>query len=348
VIAGLALGPILLTSPSVVRAEEDAPAQGAAADQEASADKKVVTLWNLRYSDADGDAGLCDLFLPRLPGDDWRKRPAEARATLPDQSASTSTPAPEAGPETLPVRIDGPRRPAVLVVHGGGWAAGDKWQQGVYGKGLAQAGVVAMNINYRLAPEYPFPAAVDDVRTALLYLVDHADELAVDVDRIGLWGYSAGGHLVSLVAAMADEERATQVASSGWAKDDPRWERLPRVRALCAGGAPCDFREIPPRSDALAFFLKGPRQDFSELYHAASPTAFASAGDPPTRLIHGDRDLLVPLDSSREFHAALQAAGVAAELSVCEGQGHMATFLNPTTMANVVEFLSNQLEPSTP
>ena len=345
-----------LILPSTGYAQQDLPKEQAVADAETapqqhaqnpetteSAESKVVSFRNLRYSDAEGDAGRYDLFLPKLVEDVFQDSSPN------DGTAGEGVDAGQAAlePDPLPVRIKGPRRPAVVIIHGGGWAAGDKWPQGVYGKALARAGIVAMNINYRLAPEFPFPAAVDDVRTALLFLVDHADELAVDVRRIGLWGYSAGGHLAALVAAMTDENRVTQVSASGWKQDDPRWERLPQVRALCAGGAPCDFRQIPPHSDALAFFLKGPRHQYEDLYEAASPTAFASAGDPPTQLIHGDRDFLVPLESSRQFHRALQEAGVSSELSVWEGQGHMATFLNPKTKATVVEFLRNQLQPTT-
>ncbi|NND99074.1 MAG: alpha/beta hydrolase, partial [Pirellulaceae bacterium] len=189
---------------------------------------------NLRYSDSPGNAGLCDVYYPES----------------------------HAGPGG---------RPAVVVVHGGGWVSGSKWVLQGYSRLLAQHGFVVVTINYRLAPQFQFPAQVDDVRQALIWTVDNAKRFSIDTDRLGIFGYSAGGHLSTLVSVLADEPVLTQMSASGWQADDPRWKRLPKVSAVCAGGPPCDFRNLPLDNSALAFFLGGSRREKPDVYAAASP-----------------------------------------------------------------------------
>src|SRR5438552_4131707 len=90
--------------------------------------------------------------------------------------------------------------PAIVYVHGGGFTAGDKRD---YDRSattpLMERGFGVISVNYRLAPKHPFPAAADDVETAIRYIKTHAQELNVDPDRLVLMGASAGGHLVSFV-----------------------------------------------------------------------------------------------------------------------------------------------------
>ena len=256
--------------------------------------------YDVRYSDSVGETGLLDLHLP----------PA----------------------------VDSAPRPAVVVVHGGGWAGGDKWVLDSHARQIAAAGAVVLNINYRLAPAHRFPAAVDDVRDALLFLVDHAEDWAVDLDRLGLFGYSAGGHLAGLVATLADESLAVQTTASDWAAEDPRWSRLPKIAAYCGGAPPLDLRPVPPGNRALAYVFGGSPAEVPGVYAAASPASFISPGDPPNLIIHGDRDALVPIAGSRQFVAASRATGVDSELIELPAQGHMVTVMHPVTMASMVAF----------
>jgi triacylglycerol lipase len=297
---------------------------------------EIKPFWNLRYSQVaelqTGNAGLSDLYVPLLAGDEVIER------TAPTENDSDKTQQPLA-----PIKLKGPLRPAVVVVHGGGWLAGDKWGLGTHCEKLAQLGICVLNINYRLAPYAKFPAQVDDVREAILYLSDHAEELCIDRTRIGLFGYSAGGHLSALVGVMTDETTETQASASAWPLDDSRWSRMPRIAAVCAGGPPCDLRVLPIDSEALSFFLNGTRRQIPEIYTAASPTAHVSAGDPPMQLIHGAKDLIVPIESSQQFAAALEGVGVAVALTVIENQGHLVTFMHPTTLTQVSKFFSETL-----
>lgn len=301
---------------------------------EAAAPVQVETFGNVRFSPSKElqrtNAGLADLLIPNLPGDSITSVEPIERAT-------------QTGTTRLPVRVSGRLRPAIVVVHGGGWLAGNKWTISGYAQQLAELGICVLNINYRLAPDAKFPAQVDDVREALLYLSDHAEQLSIDPARIGLFGYSAGGHLSALVGVLADETREVQARASNWPDSDSRWARLPSVAAVCAGGPPCDFQTLPPDNETLSYFLGGSRRQFPDLYTSASPIAHVSAGDPPIQLIHGETDMLVPLANSRRFADALRQAGASVVLTVIQKQGHIMTLMHPQTQAQVSTFFREQL-----
>ncbi|MGI9472256.1 MAG: alpha/beta hydrolase fold domain-containing protein [Rubripirellula sp.] len=269
--------------------------------------KQVRVERNLRFSDQDGKAGLCDVYLP---------------AVEPQEQGY----------------------PVVVVVHGGGWISGDKWTLETYSKLLAERGIAAVTINYRLAPDHKFPAQVDDVRSALIWAKQNAQRFQLNPECLGIFGYSAGGHLSTLVASLADESAEVQAAASDWSSHDEKWKQLPNIRAVCAGGPPCDFRSLPIDNSALAYFLGGSRRECPEIYVSASPAAHVSPADPVTQIIHGDSDLLVPLKGSQQFHEAQVAAGIDSRLEVMANQGHMVTFLNPETCNKVVDFFHEVFE----
>ena len=263
--------------------------------------KRVRVQQDQRFSEQKGKAGLCDVYLP------------------------ASDP-PENG------------YPVVIAIHGGGWAAGDKWTIATYSRLLAQEGIVAVTINYRLAPTHKFPAQVDDVRSAMVWVHQNAQRLKLNSKQIGLFGYSAGGHLSALLASLADETMVVRAAASNWPVTDVRWHQLPKICAVCAGGPPCDFRSLPIDNSAMAYFLGGSRREKPEAYIAASPAAHVSGDDPVTQLFHGEGDALVPLAGTREFHKSQVNAGIDSRLAVIPKQGHMLTFISPTTYQTVVNF----------
>ena len=275
--------------------------------EEAPSPSTVKLITNQRYSDAEGRAGLCDVYLP-------------------GESAAEK------------------QHPAVVIVHGGGWLSGDKWTLESYSRILARHGFVVVTINYRLAPKHKFPSQVDDVRDALVWTAKNAERWSIDLTRLGMFGYSAGGHLSTLVSMLANEPMKVQLSASQWDQQDPRWKELPTVRAVCAGGPPCDFRSMPIDNTALAYFLGGSRREKPELYEVASPTVHASAGDPVTQIIHGESDMLVPIASSRSLSDALQKVGVEVRFAVIPKQGHMMTFLNPSTQQTMLEFFQEVLQ----
>ncbi|WP_162006510.1 alpha/beta hydrolase [Roseimaritima sediminicola] len=241
---------------------------------------------------------------------------------------------PPAGPQPPPV---------VLVVHGGAWRSGDKWMTAGYAQDFAAAGMAVVSINYRLAPEHPFPAAVDDVRDALLWISQTADQYDWDADRIGVFGYSAGAHLVGLLGVLQDELAATQRAASDWPANDPRWQQIPTIRAVAAGGTPSDFRQLPPDNSTLAYFLGGTRAQRPAAYHAASPAAHVSAADPPTLYFHGTGDLIVPYQAAQRMFRQQVDAGVVSEFLTIPGHGHLMTFLDERSRRAARGFLRHHL-----
>lgn len=210
--------------------------------------------------------------------------------------------------------------PLVMVIHGGAWSAGDKWQVGDHARELAQAGFVALAINYRLAPAHLIPDQIEDCRVALQWGVEQAQSWRADASRVCLWGYSAGGHLSAVLAT------------------DPQ-AGDPPICAVVAGGAPCDFEFIPSESTALAHVFGGTRAELPELYLQASPTQLANSHSPPFFFFHGEQDALVPAASSQRMHHRLRALGVESNYRLVPERGHLLTFIDFNSRRLAIEFL---------
>ncbi len=204
------------------------------------------------------------------------------------------------------------RRCAVIQVHGGGWANGAPAMLARRSAELANHGFTAVAVEYRLTGEAPWPAQIHDVKRAIRLVRANADSLGVDPDRIVLQGHSAGGHLALLAAGTADDP--------AW--DPPADEAGPHhgvssaVAAVVAFYPPADLRTSP-----AAARLLGEGHDPASAA-AASPITHVGAGFPPTMLLHGLDDALVPPASSQALYDALRGAGVAAELHLYTGQIH--------------------------
>jgi acetyl esterase/lipase len=233
-------------------------------------------------------------------------------------------------------RGDGPF-PGVLVVHGGAWRMGNRSQLAGIAHILAEHGMTAVAINYRLAPEHKFPAQIDDCKAAVRWMRADAVKWKIDPQRIGGFGYSAGAQLVSLLGTTCPEDGLEGV-------DNPAKLPSTRLQAVAAGGTPCDFRPIPADADGLAFWLGGSPASVPEQYRLASPSAFVSADDPPFFFFHGESDQLVPLVSPARMQKALAAAGVSAELFVAPKLGHVACCLNREAIDRAVAFLESHLK----
>lgn len=216
------------------------------------------------------------------------------------------------------------KRPAIVMIHGGAWIAGDKSYDAVHARKFAAAGYVVMVINYRLAPTHKFPAQIDDCFQALDWLSQHADEYFVDTQRIGVWGYSAGGHLAALVAT------------------NPR-ENMPRVRACVAGGAPCDLTLIPDDSQLLGPFLGGSRAECPDLYRDASPVTHVSEDDPPMFLFHGAADRLVPIAFAESMRDKLKDCKVEFEYLEIPHKTHIMAFVDGSAIEQSIRFFNEHL-----
>src|SRR3954469_15013341 len=155
--------------------------------------------------------------------------------------------------------------PGMLVVHGGAWRVGSRAQLASVASRFAEHGYVAVAISYRLAPQSKFPAQIYDCQAAVRWMRTHASEFKIDPQRIGGFGYSAGGHLVAMLGTLDDNE----FKEAAVPKDAPS----ARLQCVLAGGAPCDFREMPADLSFLSYWLDGTRSEKPDNYRNASPAS---------------------------------------------------------------------------
>jgi acetyl esterase/lipase len=245
----------------------------------------------------------------------------------------------EAGPLKADVYVpqgEGPF-PAVVVVHGGAWRMGTRAQLTGVARRLAERGMTAVAISYRLAPQYKFPAQIDDCKAAVRWMRTEAAKWKIDPEHIGGFGYSAGAQLVALLGT-------TDVRDGLEGLADPASAPSTRLQAVSAGGAPCDFRPIPPDIDGLSFWLGNTPGEAPEQYRRASPAAFVTADDPPMFFFHGENDDLVPRISPEQMVAALTAVGVPAEFYLVQRSGHITACMNWEAIDRAVTFLEKYLK----
>jgi acetyl esterase/lipase len=229
--------------------------------------------------------------------------------------------------------------PGVLVVHGGAWRMGTRGQLAGIAQMLAKNGMTAVAISYRLAPQYKFPAQIEDCKDAVRWMRANAKRLKIDPEHIGGYGYSAGAHLVSLLATTDVKDGLEGLPSEVAAKAPST-----RLQCVAAGGTPCDLRPIPDDEDGLSFFLGGSPATCRDQYRLASPAAFITPDDPPMFFFHGETDALVPLWSPEHMRAELEKAGVEARLYVVPSLGHMAAGLDRGAIEKAIVFLSEHLK----
>jgi acetyl esterase/lipase len=220
--------------------------------------------------------------------------------------------------------------PSVLVIHGGAWKRGDYgYSEGLAGQ-LAARGYLAVSIEYRLVPEFVWPAQLHDVQQALRWMRSDAGRAhGIDPQRIATFGYSAGGHLSALVAGVAG---------------DPQWGAPEtQVRAVVTGGIPADLPRFKHGSLVPAF-IGGSWEQKAEDFVAASPLTHVRAGHPPVFVYHAANDTLVPVEQAEVYRDALAAAGVTHEYFVLEGRGHITGALTDGPAIDAaLEFLDRYL-----
>jgi acetyl esterase/lipase len=215
-------------------------------------------------------------------------------------------------------------RPAVIWLHGGGWLAGEPLA-GTALTGdrdrllarMARHGYVMVGLTYRLSGEARFPAAVEDVKAAVRWLRANAASYHIDPRRIAVWGASAGGYLAALTGVtcgVADLEG--QGANAGQSSC---------VQAVIDWFAPIDFQVLlaqPGPNDAVKRFLGCEDQCPAALLQRSNPLNYIKADAPPFLIMHGDADVLVPMEQSRLLWQGLKARGVAARLETVPGANH--------------------------
>lgn len=199
--------------------------------------------------------------------------------------------------------------PAAILVHGGGWVAGDKQQYITYiFQPLSDAGFAWFSINYRLAPQFKFPADAEDVEAAVRYVKANAERYKIDINRIALIGESAGGHLVSYVGARNRPDSSVAAVVSMYGIHD----------FIAAATAWKPF----PHEVLDLFGIKAVDVETAPLLIQASPVFYVSKDMPPFLLVHGSKDEDVPYAQSVEMCDRMKLAGAHCDLITVEGAPH--------------------------
>ena len=240
----------------------------------------------------------------------------------------------------LPERAQDEGAPVVVWVHGGGWKNGSKEKPKA--AWLAEEGYAVVSINYRLTDLAQWPAQIDDCREAVRWARRNASVFGFDLDRIGTWGSSAGGHLVALMGTLPYPENES-VSS--------------RVQAVCDWFGPTELLTMPPnnvgegRTEEDVANSNGAKllgctvKDCPELARQASAYDNVSKDDAPFLIMHGDEDPGVPIQQSIQFYERLRKTGVPVQYEVVEGAGHGGKlFDTPEVKATVRAFFDQYLK----
>ena len=229
--------------------------------------------------------------------------------------------------------------PLIIWVHGGAWRAGSK--QNCRSARFLRHGYAAASINYRLSQHAIFPAQIEDCKAAIRFLRANAGKYNIDPDRIGVWGSSAGGHLVALLGTAGDVKQFDK---------GPNLHVSSRVQAVCDFFGPTDLTKMSDFESTMdhdapdspeSQLIGGPVQKNKEACGRVNPITYVSKDDPPFLICHGDKDMLVPHNQSVLLNAALNKAGVNVKFHTVKGGGH--GFRNPEVDRMVLEFFDKHL-----
>jgi acetyl esterase/lipase len=216
-------------------------------------------------------------------------------------------------------------KPTLVLFHGGGWVDGAKERNVLYLLPYLAMGWTAINVEYRMAKNSLAPAAVEDCRCALRWVMYHAKDYNVDTSKIVLTGTSAGGHL-SLIAGMLPKGNVfdRQCPTTGQEKWNSPTEPEIKVAAIVNWFGIADVAEIVDGPNAKHYAMEwlGSRSDRMELAKQLSPVNYVRTGLPPIITIHGDQDDIAPYDGAVRLHAALDKAGVPNQLVTLKGRKH--------------------------
>ena len=201
-------------------------------------------------------------------------------------------------------------RPAILLIHGGGWTSFDKSTMHRLGQFFAESGFVAVAVDYRLFnvkdPVNRWPVQLDDVQRAVRWVRANAGKYGVNPEQMGAFGHSAGAQLASLLG-LEDTRDNSDPALSKYSS---------RVQAVVDASGPTDFiTDRDPDGDAfLTAFLGGDFATHPELWREASPVFHVAKGGAAFLILHGTKDQNVPISQAQELYDKLKAAKVKASL----------------------------------
>jgi len=218
--------------------------------------------------------------------------------------------------------------PVIVCLHGEHW--GEDSKERCPAVTLVQYGYAMASIDYRLTRIALFPAQIEDCKAAVRRLRANASMYNLDPDRIGVWGYSSGGHLAALLVTTGG---VPELGGSG-----ENMQYSSQVQAVCDVAGPADLLAManlgPRRTLAIEGLLGGPPENDKAKAMAASPLHYISKDDPPFLIVHGEADRVVPVEQSQRLYEELRKAGVNATLKTPH-VGHQAIQMDSLKDAEV-------------
>ena len=230
--------------------------------------------------------------------------------------------------------------PGLIFIHGGGWKGGKRQDYRVYTTHFAKLGYVVATISYRLVPEAPYPACVQDAKNAVRWMRANAAQWHVDPDRIVVIGGSAGGHLSMMVGFSAD---VPELEGTGGYPGVPS-----KVSAVVNFYGPADLTTPFATNSGLVKALLGGKTyaEAPELYRQASPLSHLKKGAPPTLTFHGTIDEIVPIDQADSLDARMKSLQLEHEYERLEGWPHTmdaSVPVNAYAKARIEDFLARRV-----
>lgn len=247
--------------------------------------------------------------------------------------------------QRFPLKYHPAPRPLIVFVQGSSWRVGKMGEQIPQLVQFVKAGYVVATVQHRNTLDgYPFPAFLEDVKTAIRYLRRRAVKFAIDPDRVAIWGTSSGANAAMLV---------------GLTGDDPRYAghlyrtESDRVNAVVSCFAPMDvldtfdYTAAVPGSELLKFCLLGmDRKKWPEIAKEMSPLDQVKPGQgyPPFLLFHGDADKVVPYQQMVKMYDKLEADGYDVAAYRVKGANHERDFWSERVYQTVLEFLDKKVK----
>lgn len=233
--------------------------------------------------------------------------------------------------------------PLVIFIHGGGWLGNDKYADIGYMKKtvaeIVSSGFALASIDYRFATQAIFPAQIQDCNRAISFLYDNADKYGLDENRFAVMGFSAGGHLASLVGLSKNNNVQSFFM--------PNTNKSFSFKAVVDFYGPAELILFPGANDEKspeALLIGATPLSRPDLAKAASPVTYVDKNDPPFLIIHGEKDDLVSPKQSYLLSAWLTVAGVQNELIIVKDAPHFGTMFDADAVrGKVISFLKSNL-----
>jgi acetyl esterase/lipase len=231
-----------------------------------------------------------------------------------------------------------PNKAAVVFVVSGGWISDDAMRKSMgpdLEKVFVHDGFTVFEVVHGAQPRFKVAEIVEQVRTAVKFVRAHATDYGIDTNRVGVSGISTGGHL-SLMIAGSPDSPVNAVAAIAPPTDLANWGKPAFVFT--------DDPQLAMFVPALGFDSKGPRNDVEAAAKQLSPITYVNAKYPPTLIIHGDSDRVVPLQQAQAMDHALAKAGVEHKLEVIPGGGDDDKTFGPGLMKALQWFEAKLLQ----